>query len=439
MAITTVVNTDEITVLGPPASIDLQVDIGPKGERGSLIFAAPGEPTSVSGSVAFINESPKLGDLFINNDTNSLDYGSIYQRTAVPGNPDTWTFIIESGLRGLQGEIGPAGPAADLDIGTVSTGATASAYITGTAPSQVLNLVLPQGPTGPTGAAGATGPTGPAGPPGPVGNTGLTGATGATGAQGPINESSYYNQYEFTSASATSASFTYFDQDLISFVTSTSYPEVYYINGAQGNNLNLIRGNLYKISINTPGNPAYIRSFYTTSASSIYNEGVENNGEDNGDIIIKVPFDAPNNLYLISDNEKTMQLVFNIGDSITEFNYESFDLEEYIINSSGSVQIGLLDTAVYRSADMNIQIEQNGNYKHSLLLLVHNDSTVNFQEIGTVSSGSITNTFNAYVGTVEEEFSQLAGITYAVIGLSVDNASTYPATVKVSLKDKVLR
>jgi hypothetical protein len=59
MAITTVVNTDEITVLGPPASIDLQVDIGPQGERGSLIFAAPGEPTSSSGSVAFINESPK--------------------------------------------------------------------------------------------------------------------------------------------------------------------------------------------------------------------------------------------------------------------------------------------------------------------------------------------------------------------------------------------
>ena len=28
MAITTVVNTDEIVVLGPPASIDLQVDIG---------------------------------------------------------------------------------------------------------------------------------------------------------------------------------------------------------------------------------------------------------------------------------------------------------------------------------------------------------------------------------------------------------------------------
>jgi hypothetical protein len=68
MAITTVVNTDEITVLGPPASIDLQVDIGPQGERGSLIFAGPGEPTSGSGSVAFINESPKLGDLFINNE-----------------------------------------------------------------------------------------------------------------------------------------------------------------------------------------------------------------------------------------------------------------------------------------------------------------------------------------------------------------------------------
>jgi hypothetical protein len=50
----------------------------------------------------------------------------------------------------------------NLSIGSISQGAV-SASITGTFPSQVLNLTLPVGPTGPT---GATGPTGPAGTPG---------------------------------------------------------------------------------------------------------------------------------------------------------------------------------------------------------------------------------------------------------------------------------
>lgn len=54
---------------------------------------------------------------------------------------------------------GPTAPASTLTIGTVSTGA-ASAQITGTAPNQTLNLVLPV-LTGPTGAASTvTGPTG---------------------------------------------------------------------------------------------------------------------------------------------------------------------------------------------------------------------------------------------------------------------------------------
>jgi hypothetical protein len=47
----------------------------------------------------------------------------------------------------------------DLSIGSVSQG-TAAASITGTFPSQILNLTLPQGATGP---AGPTGPQGPSG------------------------------------------------------------------------------------------------------------------------------------------------------------------------------------------------------------------------------------------------------------------------------------
>ncbi len=49
---------------------------------------------------------------------------------------------------------GPTGPAINLSIGTVETGApgsTATATITGTSPNYVLNLTIPAGPTGPAG------------------------------------------------------------------------------------------------------------------------------------------------------------------------------------------------------------------------------------------------------------------------------------------------
>ena len=54
----------------------------------------------------------------------------------------------------VEGPQGPAGPANQLEIGTVTSGTTAGATITGIAPSQTINLVLPQGPKGDPGSAG---------------------------------------------------------------------------------------------------------------------------------------------------------------------------------------------------------------------------------------------------------------------------------------------
>ena len=70
------------------------------------------------------------------------------------------------GPKGDKGDLGPIGIANNLSIGTVSTGnpgAAASAAITGTAPNQGLNLLLPQGVQGPKGDSGTTGPQGPGG------------------------------------------------------------------------------------------------------------------------------------------------------------------------------------------------------------------------------------------------------------------------------------
>ena len=52
------------------------------------------------------------------------------------------------GPRGFTGARGDTGPANHLSIGTVQTGASAAATITGAAPDQTLNLTLPKGDAG---------------------------------------------------------------------------------------------------------------------------------------------------------------------------------------------------------------------------------------------------------------------------------------------------
>lgn len=57
----------------------------------------------------------------------------------------------------IKGEKGENGPSNVLTIGSVTSGDTASATITGVSPNQVLNLVLPKGDKGDTGAQGEDG------------------------------------------------------------------------------------------------------------------------------------------------------------------------------------------------------------------------------------------------------------------------------------------
>lgn len=84
----------------------------------------------------------------------------------------------------LKGQKGDTGQANSLSIGTVTSGTTPSATITGVAPSQTLNLVLQKGDTGATGAKGDTGATGPQGSQGLQGPQGIQGPQGNPGPQG---------------------------------------------------------------------------------------------------------------------------------------------------------------------------------------------------------------------------------------------------------------
>ena len=88
----------------------------------------------------------------------------------------------EQGPQGEKGDKGEKGDPNTLTIGSVSSGTTPSATITGQSPNQTLNLVLPKGDKGDTGETGATGPQGPKGDKGEQGIQGEKGDTGAVGA-----------------------------------------------------------------------------------------------------------------------------------------------------------------------------------------------------------------------------------------------------------------
>jgi hypothetical protein len=121
---------------------------------------------------------------------NSLSIGTVLSGTtanaAITGTAPNQTLNLvlpqgavgpqgPQGPTGPQGTTGPAGPPNSLSIGTVLSGTTAQAAITGTAPNQTLNLVLPQGDQGPAGPQGQAGPQGPQGQQGQEGPTGPAG------------------------------------------------------------------------------------------------------------------------------------------------------------------------------------------------------------------------------------------------------------------------
>ena len=63
-----VVNTDDLVVLAPPSVIDVGVDFGPQGQRGSTFYAGSGNPndSSVSENVFGDILFPIEGDIYIN-------------------------------------------------------------------------------------------------------------------------------------------------------------------------------------------------------------------------------------------------------------------------------------------------------------------------------------------------------------------------------------
>lgn len=91
-------------------------------------------------------------------------------------------------IGGGAGSQGPAGKAATIRIGSVTSGAAPAVTNSGTETDAVLDFVLQQGPAGPQGPQGEKGEQGPQGPEGPQGPKGDTGEQGPAGAKGDPGE-----------------------------------------------------------------------------------------------------------------------------------------------------------------------------------------------------------------------------------------------------------
>lgn len=85
-----ILSSDDLTVLGGPAEISVDVDFGPQGDRGSIIMYGLGNPNDV-----VLPETPQVYDSYINLQTSDDEYLFIYQFIAGPGGVPEWTPLTK--------------------------------------------------------------------------------------------------------------------------------------------------------------------------------------------------------------------------------------------------------------------------------------------------------------------------------------------------------
>lgn len=85
----TLVDSIDLTVFGGPTQLDVSVDFGQQGIRGSKIWTGSGDPSA--GSLS--GQSIQINDLYINTDTSDTYYGWTYQYIEEVGSP-TWVRVL---------------------------------------------------------------------------------------------------------------------------------------------------------------------------------------------------------------------------------------------------------------------------------------------------------------------------------------------------------
>ena len=87
---------------------------------------------------------------------------------------------------------------------------------------------------------------------------------------------------------------------------------IYFPSNANNPTLYLKRGDIYKFSLNASGHPFYIKTAAGAGTGNQYTTGVTGNGTQTGELIFKVPMNAPNTLYYNCSAHSAMGGTINI-------------------------------------------------------------------------------------------------------------------------------
>ncbi len=106
--------------------------------------------------------------------------------------------------------------------------------------------------------------------------------------------------------------------DIQEFNVTNDGSGAYLINEQSNPTLTLVRGETYTFNINAVGHPFWIKTEQTTGTDDAYNNGVTNNGTEDGTITFAVSNDAPDTLYYNCQFHSSMAGTINIVDSLNE-------------------------------------------------------------------------------------------------------------------------
>lgn len=87
-----ILSSDELTVLGGPAEISVDVDFGPQGDRGSLILYGIGKPTDPD---VVLPETIQVYDTYINLKPSDDEYQFIYHYVPGDGGTLVWQKLFK--------------------------------------------------------------------------------------------------------------------------------------------------------------------------------------------------------------------------------------------------------------------------------------------------------------------------------------------------------
>lgn len=101
----------------------------------------------------------------------------------------------------------------------------------------------------------------------------------------------------------------------------------YIIDGSPNPILVLVRGREYVFNVDAEGHPLWIKTSPELGAVDDYPYGVTNNGTDRGEVMFRVPNEAPSKLYYVCEFHETMRNEIRVMDPSE---YKIFQLvEEY--------------------------------------------------------------------------------------------------------------